>query len=111
MAVPFDPEKFAQSVSRRAFLKQSAYGLGGLALGTLLDSAAHAVPPTGGSPGAVQPLNFPPRAKRIIHLCMAGGPSQVESFDNKPVLRQQDGQPFPASLTQGQQLAQLQGAT
>ncbi|MCW3100671.1 MAG: hypothetical protein JWL77_6289 [Chthonomonadaceae bacterium] len=111
MRIPFDPDKFAQSVSRRAFLKQSAYGLGGLALGTLLDSAAQAAPRAGGSPGAVQPLNFPPRAKRIIHLCMAGGPSQVESFDNKPVLRKQDGQPFPASLTQGQQLAQLQGAT
>jgi hypothetical protein len=111
MGIPFDPEKFAQSVSRRAFLKQSAYGLGGLALGMLLDSAAQAAPPKGGSPGAIRPLHIPPRAKRIIHLCMAGGPSQVESFDNKPALRQLDGQPFPASLTKGQQLAQLQGAT
>ena len=111
MGILFDPEKFAQSVSRRAFLKQSAYGLGGLALGTLLDSAAQAAPPTGGTPGVIQPLHFPARAKRIIHLCMAGGPAQMESFDNKPVLRKLDGEPFPASLTQGQQLAQLQGAT
>ena len=110
MAISFDPDKFALSVSRRAFLKQSAYGLGGLALGTLLDGAARAAPPAGGSPGVIQPLHFPPRARRIIHLCMAGGPSQIESFDNKPMLRRQDGQPFPASLTQGQQLAQLQGA-
>ncbi|MCW3051115.1 MAG: hypothetical protein JWN14_285, partial [Chthonomonadales bacterium] len=111
MGILFDPEKFARSVSRRAFLKQSAYGLGGLALGTLLDSAAQAAPPTGGAPGVIQPLHFPARAKRIIHLCMAGGPAQMESFDNKPVLRKLDGEPFPASLTQGQQLAQLQGAT
>ncbi len=112
MSLPFDPAQFAQSISRRAFLKLSAYGLGGLALGTLLEANAQAAPPPkGGAPGAIYPLHFPPRAKRIIHLCMAGGPSQVESFDNKPILRQQDGQPFPASLTKGQQLAQLQGAT
>ena len=110
MGILFDPDKFAQSVSRRAFLRQSAYGLGGLAMGTLLDSAAQASPPTVGSPGVLQPLHFPPKAKRIIHLCMAGGPAQMEIFDNKPVLRKLDGQPFPASLTQGQQLAQLQGS-
>jgi hypothetical protein len=40
---------------------------------------------------------------------MAGGPSQVESFDPKPELKKLDGQPFPESLTKGQQLAQLQG--
>lgn len=116
MAHPTDFEKsfdkfsarFAQQIGRRAFLKQSAYGLGGLALGTLLDRVAYASTPP--QNGAIQPLHFPARAKRIIHLCMAGGPSQVESFDNKPILRKQDGQPFPASLTQGQQLAQLQGA-
>jgi hypothetical protein len=50
------------------------------------------------------------RAKRIIHLCMAGGPSHLETFDNKPLLRKMHGQPMPASLTSGQQLAQLQGA-
>jgi malate/lactate dehydrogenase len=40
---------------------------------------------------------------------MAGGPSQLETFDPKPKLGELDGQPMPESLTQGQQLAQLQG--
>jgi hypothetical protein len=54
-------------------------------------------------------LHFSARAKRVIHLCMAGGPSQLESFDPKPQLNAINGKPFPASFTAGQQLAQLQG--
>src|SRR5438093_13663247 len=48
------------------------------------------------------------KARRVIHLCMAGGPSHLESFDFKPKLKELHGQPFPDSFTQGQQLAQLQ---
>jgi hypothetical protein len=58
--------------------------------------------------GVVSPLHFPQRAKRVIHLCMAGGPSHLESFDWKPKLKELHDQPFPESLTKGQQLAQLQ---
>jgi Protein of unknown function (DUF1501) len=47
----------------------------------------------------------------VIHLCMAGGPSQFETFDHKPLLKKLNGQPFPESFTKGQQLAQLQNAT
>ena len=57
----------------------------------------------------MNPLHIPARAKRVIHLCMAGGPSQFETFDPKPELDRLDGQPFPESFTKGQQLAQLQG--
>ncbi|HEY5313203.1 MAG TPA: DUF1501 domain-containing protein, partial [Pirellulales bacterium] len=56
------------------------------------------------------PPHFPVRAKRIIHLCMAGGPSHLETLDWKPELKRLDGQPFPESFTKGQQLAQLQNA-
>lgn len=111
---PFDPEEFLRSVNRRTFLQQSAYGVGGLALGALLGGKAFAAePPAGarkGVPGVILTPHFPVRAKRIIHLCMAGGPSQHESFDYKPKLRELNGKPFPESLTKGQQLAQLQGA-
>lgn len=55
-------------------------------------------------------LHYAPKAKRVIHLCMAGGPSQFESFDYKPELNKINGQPFPESFTKGQQLAQLQGS-
>ncbi len=64
--------------------------------------------PTEPSRGAVAVAHYPIRAKRIIHLAMAGGPSQCETLDPKPEMRKRDGEPFPESLTNGQQLAQLQ---
>lgn len=60
--------------------------------------------------GAVLKPHTPVKARRVIHLCMAGGPSHLETFDWKPVLKDLDGKPFPESFTKGQQLAQLQGA-
>jgi len=106
----FNLKEFQLGINRRSFLTRSAYGLGGLALATLFNpkllTAASAA--ATGIPGAIQPLHFPPKAERVIHLCMAGGPSHLESFDWKPKLKELDNQPFPASLTQGQQLAQLQ---
>jgi len=58
--------------------------------------------------GVIQSPHFPIKAKRVIHLCMAGGPSHLETFDWKPELKALDGKPFPESFTKGQQLAQLQ---
>ncbi len=108
----FDPNEFQLSINRRTFLSRSAYGLGGIALACLLDSklaaGAPSATPQGPWRGVVNPPHFPVRAKRIIHLCMAGGPSHLESFDYKPELTRIHGQPFPESLTKGQQLAQLQ---
>jgi hypothetical protein len=52
---------------------------------------------------------LPQKAKRVIWLTMAGGPSQFETFDPKPKLAAMHGEPMPESITQGQQLAQLQG--
>ncbi len=49
------------------------------------------------------------RAKRVIFLCMAGGPSHLETFDEKPQLAELDGQPMPESFTRGMPIAQLQG--
>jgi hypothetical protein len=110
----FDPEQFASSINRRTFLSRAAYGLGGLALASLLDpallSGARAAQQKGKWHGIIYPPHFPIRARRIIHLCMAGGPSHLESFDYKPELKKLDGKPFPESFTKGQQLAQLQGA-
>ena len=109
----YDPTTHALSINRRAFLLQSAYGLGGVAFSLLanrLGAATNATPasrPPGWS-GALNQAHFPIRAKRIIFMCMAGGPSQFESFDWKPQLKALDGQPFPESFTKGQQLAQLQ---
>jgi hypothetical protein len=106
-------DSFSHGLNRRAFLNRGAYGLGGLALACLLNPVG-AVAAAVAEPkwrGVVNPTHFPPRARRVIHLCMAGGPSHLECLDNKPALKKIDGQPFPESFTKGQQLAQLQGAT
>ena len=112
MKAPFDPFQFELGINRRTFLGRAAYGLGGIALASLLEpgliGSARAGEPAGRWQGVVNPPHFPVRAKRIIHLCMAGGPSHLESFDYKPELKRIHGQPFPASFTKGQQLAQLQ---
>jgi hypothetical protein len=96
-------------MQRRTFLRKSGYGLGALALAALNAQAqAPAAPRTGRWTGVVNPPHHRPKARRIIHLCMAGGPSHLESLDPKPMLRRLHGQPFPESFTRGQQLAQLQ---
>jgi hypothetical protein len=99
--------------ARRAFLGSAVNGLGATALAeflsrTRLARAADATPVIE-SRGIVNPLHFPAKAKRVIWLCMAGGMSHLESFDNKPALAQLHGQPMPESYTQGQPIAQLQG--
>jgi hypothetical protein len=112
MNTHFNPRDFQLNINRRTFLGRAAYGLGGIALACLLNpaSAKGAVPRAAGSPwrGMIDPLHYPVRAKRVIHLCMAGGPSHLESFDYKPELKRLHDQPFPESFTKGQQLAQLQ---
>ncbi len=109
---PFDQTGFALSINRRTFLRRSAYGLGGLALASLMDprifGAEKTAAASGKWRGVVNPLHFAPKAKRVIHLCMAGGPSHLETFDWKPELKKLNGKPFPESFTKGQQLAQLQ---
>ena len=102
---------FLQQQTRRVFLGRTAQGVGALALSTLMDPrgvrAAEAQPTKW--PGVVNPHHFPPRAKRVIWLSMAGGPSHLETFDSKPKLAEMHGQPMPESFTKGKQIAQLQG--
>lgn len=88
-----------RQLTRRHFFGRSATGLGAAALGSLLSNDAEAA---GSFP------NHPPRAKRVIYLYMAGGPSQFETFDDKPMLRKLHGKPMPESLTSGVKLAFLQ---
>jgi uncharacterized protein DUF1501 len=57
----------------------------------------------------VNPLHHPAKAKRVIFLYQAGGPSHLETFDYKPKLAEMHGKPMPESMTKGQQIAQLQG--
>jgi len=99
----------ALSIHRRAFLGRAAQGVGAVALASLLDPSllrAQAQPSRRTPPF----LALPQKAKRVIWLTMAGGPSQFETFDPKPGLARVDGQPMPESFTRGQQLAQRQVA-
>ena len=97
------PPELRAALTRRAFLGKTAQGVGGVALASLLG------PTAAGAPGALSRLPLPQKAKRVIWLSMAGGPSQLELFDHKPKLAEMDGKGMPESFTAGQQLAQLQG--
>jgi hypothetical protein len=102
------------SLARRSFLYNSGISVGGMALGSLLGSSlARGDDARIGSdvwPGVITEPHFPPKAKRVIWLYMAGGMSHLDTFDHKPKLAEMDGQPMPSSITDGQQIAQLQGA-
>ncbi|WP_037202087.1 DUF1501 domain-containing protein [Rhodopirellula baltica] len=84
-------------LARRTFLKRA--GVGSVALASMLNESTSL---------ASEGIHHPPCIKRVIHLCMAGGPSHLETFDYKPELARLDGQPMPESLTKGQPIAQLQ---
>ena len=95
------------AICRRTFLDRTRMGLGTAAVWSLLGKQGEASVENG-SRGVIQPLHHPPRAKRVIFLCQAGGPSHLETFDYKPKLAEMDGQPMPESFTKGQPIAQLQ---
>jgi hypothetical protein len=95
-------------ISRRAFLGRAGFGVGSLALASLLGREGRAQEDRW--TGVSGPRRFVPRVKRVIHLYMAGGPSHLETLDDKPKLAEMNGRPMPESFTKGQPIAQLQGA-
>ena len=98
-----------QQQTRRVFLGRASQGLGALALGSILQPRLLQAAATRAVSGAVNPLHFPAKARRVIWLSMAGGPSHLETFDPKPKLVEMHGKPMPESFTRGKQIAQLQG--
>ncbi len=102
----------AAHLNRRAFLQQGGVSLGAAALSSLIGTNDARAEQTDDAPwpGAINPLHLAPKAKRVIFLCMAGGPSHLETFDYKPELAKMSGKPMPESFTKGQPIAQLQGA-
>jgi len=97
----------AINLARRHFFRDCRVGLGTMALGTLLANervdAAEQVAPT--DPLAPRPPHFPAKAKSVIFLFMAGGPSQLELFDPKPKLQDLDGQVIPESFVASKRFA------
>ena len=103
MSNPFFENRL--NVTRRHFLGKAAVGIGSLALGSLV------LPKLFKKGGMVEdgPLglgmtHFAPKAKRVIYLFQNGAPSQLESFDYKPLLRERQGEDLPASIRMGQRL-------
>src|SRR3954466_1269709 len=84
-------------LTRRQMLQRCGMGMGALALGNLLAQSGFAQSAPGGAinPLAVKNPQFPGKAKRVIHLFMNGGPSQVDTFDPKPMLTKYAGKPLP----------------
>src|SRR3954467_1413225 len=95
-----------QDITRRHFFGKCGVGLGSIALASLLSDRLFADPSTALlNPLAPKPPHFPARAKNIIFLFMAGGPSQLELFDFKPKLIDLNGQPIPQSFIEGKRFA------
>ena len=102
MSNPFLENQF--NITRRHFLGKASIGLGSIALGSLL------LPKLFRGKQTDLPLmetgftHFAPKAKRVIYLFQNGAPSQLESFDYKPLLRERQGEDLPASIRMGQRL-------
>jgi hypothetical protein len=101
-------------MSRREFFGRFACGLGGAALFGLMEreglgASAPAAAARNPFQGILAAPHFPAKAKRIIYLFMAGGPSQLDLFDYKPLLNQRNGEDLPASVRMGQRLTGMTG--
>src|SRR5688500_4899178 len=95
-----------RATTRRHFFSQCALGLGSIALGSWLNEQMFAADaPKLANPFAPKQPHFKPRAKNVIYLFMAGGPSQLELFDFKPRLVELNGQPIPQSFIEGKRFA------
>src|SRR4051812_20691325 len=101
--------RLALEVTRRHFFRDCGVGVGKIALAGLLGDAmangTAAAPAGPRDPLSPRAPHFAPRAKRVIHLFMAGAPSQLDLFDSKPALARLEGQPLPPSVIGGQRYA------
>ena len=86
----------APPLNRRQMLQRCAGGFGAVALATLLGDRSFGA--TSVTPYTPQPSHFSPRATNVIFLYMDGGPSQMDTFDPKPLLTKEHGQPFKMKM-------------
>src|SRR5436309_11409698 len=94
--MPSSNALFPCGQTRREFVWQMGGGFAGLALASLLDADGFFTRHAHATPLAPRKPHFPTKAKSVIFLMMNGGPSQVDTFDHKPVLEKHAGQPLPA---------------
>jgi Protein of unknown function (DUF1501) len=98
-----------RTITRRHFFQQCGVGVGKVALATLLTDAftarTSAAPTNTVNPLTSRKPHFAPKAKRVIHLFMAGAPSHLDLFDYKPALAKLEGKPLPPSVIGDQRYA------
>jgi len=96
-----------RDTTRRHFFSQCGMGIGSVALASLMaERGLHAASAAAAAgPGVMKKADVTPRAKNVIYLFMAGGPSQLELFDYKPKLVELNGQPIPQSYIEGKRFA------
>lgn len=111
--LPSQPE---QNKDRRHWLFRSGLGLGGIALADLWNQSNSAFARTAQelgagvlSNGVLNPTHHRPTAKRVIYLFQAGGPSQLETWDYKPLLNERQGEALPDEVRNGQRLTGMSG--
>ena len=107
-------EEILKQITRRTFFRQVGYGVGGLALASMMQNPALAAlidrdQKQRTDPLAPRPPHFAPKAKSVIYLFMAGAPSQLDLFDNKPKLVEYNGQAIPAEIVKGERFAFIKG--
>lgn len=102
-------------ITRRSLLKTAGFGIGSLALGSLMSEEGFAGTIAGLGQGrrvdplAPKPPHFAPKAKSVIYLFMVGAPSQLDLFDPKPLLMTHNGQACPAEYLKGERFAFIKG--
>ena len=96
-------EKSMFGLGRREILNQFGLGFGGLALSQILSSESSA------NDLSSDKTHFPAKAKRVIYLFQSGGPSQMDLYDHKPVLKEMHGQQLPDNVRKGQRLTGMSG--
>lgn len=95
------------ALTRRHFFRVCGYGIGSLALTSLLNESLFAADSK--HLLAPQKPHFQPKAKRVIFMFMAGAPSQIDLFDPKPKLQAHNGQPIPEEIVKGERFAFIKG--
>jgi hypothetical protein len=94
-----NPEHALRDITRRHFFSRCSVGVGSIALRSLMAA------PATKNPLLPKKTHFPAKAKNVIYLFMAGGPSQLELFEHKPLLTKLNGKPIPESYTKGKRFA------
>ena len=98
-----------QHLTRRHFLGKSAYGLGAIALGSMLKNSLSATSAPTSDPLAPRMPHFAAKAKRVIYLHLTGSPPHLDLFDYKPELVKRDGQDCPDAFLKGKRFAFTSG--